>query len=90
VKIQDHILGLDALDGDLQTSDTSYLNRVLLHIGRDRNLCHQFAEGGPQCLDVCSWVELSLAQDGIELVLLLRAHQIVSLLGVGWRETAPR
>ena len=78
VKIEDHVLGLVALDGDLDAGDTSDLNRILLDIGSHRHLCHELAERSPQCRDICAGVELALAQDGIQLELLLFAHQYFS------------
>ena len=83
VEVEDHILGLVALDRDLDASDTSDLNRILLYIGSHRHLCHDFAERSPQCLDISAGVELALAQDGIQLALLLFAHQYFSRLGLG-------
>jgi hypothetical protein len=74
VKIEDHIVGLVTLDGDLDASDTSDLNRILLDIGSHRHLCHEFTERSPQCLDISAGVELALAQVGIQLALLLCAH----------------
>jgi hypothetical protein len=58
------------------------LNRILLDIGSHRHLCHEFVERSPQCLDIGAGVELALAQDGIQLELLLFAHQYFSRLGV--------
>jgi hypothetical protein len=88
VKIEDHILRVLAPDGDLEASDTSDLNSILLDIGSHGHLCHEFVERSPQCLDICAGVELALAQDGIQLELLLFAHQYVSPSEVGWREYA--
>ena len=74
VKIEDHILGLVALDRDLDAGDTSDLDRILLDIGSHRHLCHQFVERLPHCLDISAAVELAPAQDGVQLSLLLFAH----------------
>jgi hypothetical protein len=73
------MLGLGALDGDLDASDTSDLDRGPLNIGSHRNLCHELAERSPQGLDICAGVELTLAQNVIQLELLLSAHQDFSV-----------
>ena len=59
--------------------------RAAYDIGRHRHLCHEFSERSPQCLDISAGVELALAQVGIQLALLLCAHQYFSRLRVGWR-----
>jgi hypothetical protein len=41
-------------------------------------VCHQFVERGAQWLHVSGLVELALAQDGIQLALLVFAHQYFS------------
>ena len=85
MKVEDHVLGLVALDGDLDASDTSDLDRILLDIGSNRHLCHELAERSPQRLDIGAGVELALAQSGIQLALLLLCSSVFSRLGVGWR-----
>jgi hypothetical protein len=75
VKIEDHILVPVALDGDLDASDTTDLNRTLLNIGSHRHLCHEFAERRSQCRDIRAGLEPALAKDGVQLALLLFAHQ---------------
>jgi hypothetical protein len=74
VKIKDHILGLVALDGDLDARDASELNWFLLDIGSHRHLGHEFAERRPQCRDVRVGVEAALAKDGVQRALLFFAH----------------
>jgi hypothetical protein len=74
VKIKDQIVGLVALDGDLDASDTSELNWSPLDIGSDWHLGHEFAERRPECGDICVGVEPALAKDGVQLALLFFAH----------------
>ena len=68
------VLGLVALDGDLDAGDTSELNWSLLDVGSHRHLGHEFAERRPQCRDICVGVEPALAKDGVQLALLFFAH----------------
>jgi hypothetical protein len=75
VKIENHFLGRGALDGDLDATDTADLYMMLLDIGSYRYSCHEFVERGPQCLDISAGVEPALAQDGVQLALLVFAHQ---------------
>jgi hypothetical protein len=48
----------------------------LLDIGRHRQLGREFVECCPQCPDIRAGVEPALAQDRIQLELLLFAHQV--------------
>ena len=50
-------------------------SRRLLDIGSDRNPRHEFAKCRPKCRDIRAGVEPALAKDGIQLELLLFAHQ---------------
>ncbi|MDT4904988.1 MAG: hypothetical protein QOH52_3004, partial [Pseudonocardiales bacterium] len=63
-----------ALDGDFDAGDATDLNWILLDIGSHRHLCHELAERRPQCPDIAALVEPALAEDGIQLELLLFAH----------------
>jgi hypothetical protein len=87
VKVENHILGLASLDSYLDASDAPDINRILLDIGRHRHLRYEFAERRPKCRDIRVGVEPALAQDRIQLELLLFAHQYFSRLGVDQRET---
>jgi hypothetical protein len=63
---------------DLDPGHPSDLNRILPNIGSHRHLCHEFVERLPQRLDISAAVELALAQDGIQLALLVFAHCLLA------------
>ena len=74
VEVEDHALGLVAPDGDLDAGDTSDLHGLLPDIGSHGHLGHELAERSPHGLDIRGGVEPALAQDGVQLELLLLAH----------------
>src|SRR6266498_2097691 len=78
VKVEDHGLGLVARDRDLDAADAANLHGLLLDIGGHRDLRHQRVERSSHRRDIGSRVEPALTQDGIQLALLLFAHQQTS------------
>jgi len=58
-----------------EAADAGNLCGLLLDIGGHRDLCRQRVERGSNRRDVGSGVEPALTQDGIQLILLLFAHQ---------------
>ncbi len=76
VEVEDHILGVVALGGDVDPTDTADLNWILLDVGRHRHACHELAERRSQCRNIRAGVESALAKDGVQLELLLSAHEL--------------
>ena len=74
--------GLMPQDAHLDPGDTSDLNRILLDIGSHGHPCHQFAERGPEGLNIAPGVELAQPQVRIQLPPLFLAHEYLSRHGM--------
>src|ERR1700758_1351576 len=78
MEIEDHVAGCRAVDCDLNAGNAADSRWLLLDIGRHRDLGHPCLKRGPQRRNVAFGSNLPLAQDRVQVTLLLLAHGVVS------------